>query len=116
MGMSKERCQKSVCRAALLVMIVLLVLTPVFKYMPQNAQGAIVISAVVSLFNYTEWWFLWKVSLCMEHYHPLLHELHTQQGPAHEEMLMHDISRVLIHVAEQAPAAKIRSSIASECN
>ena len=47
--------------AALLVMIVLLVLTPVFKYMPQNAQGAIVISAVVSLFNYTEWWFLWKV-------------------------------------------------------
>ena len=50
------------CAAALLVMIVLLVLTPVFKYMPQNAQGAIVISAVFGLFNYTEWWFLWKVS------------------------------------------------------
>ncbi|KAK9819516.1 hypothetical protein WJX74_003191 [Apatococcus lobatus] len=48
--------------SAILVMIVLLVLTPVFKYMPQNAQGAIVISAVVNLFNYTEWWFLWKVN------------------------------------------------------
>ncbi|KAK9853863.1 hypothetical protein WJX84_006158 [Apatococcus fuscideae] len=48
--------------SAILVMIVLLVLTPVFKYMPQNAQGAIVISAVFSLFNYTEWWFLWKVN------------------------------------------------------
>ena len=50
---------------AILVMMVLLVLTPVFKYMPQNAQGAIVISAVFGLFNYTEWWFLFKVS-CLE--------------------------------------------------
>lgn len=43
-------------------MIVLLVLTPVFKYMPNNAQGAIIIAAVIGLFNYTEWLFLWKVS------------------------------------------------------
>ena len=43
-------------------MIVLLCLTPVFKNMPQNAQGAIIIAAVIGLFNYQEWWFLWKVS------------------------------------------------------
>lgn len=42
-------------------MIVLLCLTPVFKNMPQNAQGAVIIAAVIGLFNYSEWWFLWKV-------------------------------------------------------
>lgn len=42
-------------------MIVLLCLTPVFKNMPQNAQGAVIIAAVVGLFNYDEWWFLLKV-------------------------------------------------------
>ena len=49
--------------SAIVVMFVLLFLTPVFKNMPQNVLGAIVISAVVSLFNYSEWFFLWKVSL-----------------------------------------------------
>ena len=48
--------------SALVVMFVLLFLTPVFKNMPQNVQGAIVISAVIGLFNYSEWFFLWKVS------------------------------------------------------
>ncbi len=49
-------------------MVVLLCLTPVFRNMPQNAQGAVIIAAVVGLFNYSEWWFLWKarqaLSLC----------------------------------------------------
>ena len=43
-------------------MIVLLVLTPVFKNMPQNAQGAIIIVAVYGLINYGEFFYLWKVS------------------------------------------------------
>ena len=47
--------------AGVLVMIVLLCLTPVFRNMPQNAQGAIIIAAVIGLFNYSEWFFLWKV-------------------------------------------------------
>ena len=47
--------------AGLCVMIVLLCLTPVFKNMPQNAQAAIIISAVSGLFNYEEFLFLWKV-------------------------------------------------------
>ena len=47
--------------AGVLVMVVLLCLTPVFKNMPQNAQGAVIIAAVIGLFNYSEWWFLWKV-------------------------------------------------------
>ena len=42
-------------------MIVLLCLTPVFKNMPQNAQAAVIIAAVIGLFRYDEWWFLWKV-------------------------------------------------------
>lgn len=42
-------------------MIVLLVLTPVFKNMPNNAQGAIIIAAVLGLIKYEEWWYLWKV-------------------------------------------------------
>ena len=41
--------------------ITLLCLTPVFKNMPQNAQGAIIVSAIIGLFNYSEWIFLWKV-------------------------------------------------------
>lgn len=56
--------------SAIVVMFVLLFLTPVFKNMPQNVLGAIVISAVISLFNYSEWFFLWKVTsfcaLCFE--------------------------------------------------
>ena len=48
-------------------MVVLLCLTPVFKNMPQNAQGAVIIAAVIGLFNYSEWWFLWKVRCSMVH-------------------------------------------------
>ena len=56
-----EEAYRTLLSVGLLVMIVLLVLTPVFKYMPNNAQGAIIIAAVIGLFNYTEWLFLWKV-------------------------------------------------------
>lgn len=42
-------------------MIVLLVLTPVFTNMPQNAQGAVIIVAVFGLINYSEFFYLWKV-------------------------------------------------------
>lgn len=49
-----------VVAAAIWVMIVLLVLTPVFTNMPQNAQGAIIIVAVSGLLNYTEFFYLWK--------------------------------------------------------
>ena len=44
-------------------MIVLLCLTPVFRNMPQNAQAAVIIAAVIGLFRYDEFLFLWKVSL-----------------------------------------------------
>ena len=47
--------------AAIWVMIVLLVLTPVFKNMPQSAQGAIIIVAVFGLINWREGVYLWKV-------------------------------------------------------
>ena len=43
-------------------MIVLLCLTPVFKNMPQNAQAAVIIAAVIGLFRYDEFLFLWKVN------------------------------------------------------
>jgi len=43
-------------------MIVLLCLTPVFRNMPQNAQSAVIIAAVIGLFRYDEWLFLWRVS------------------------------------------------------
>ena len=42
-------------------MVVLLCLTPLFRNMPQNAQAAIIISAVAGLFNVSEAVFLWKV-------------------------------------------------------
>ena len=42
-------------------MVVLLCLTPLFRNMPQNAQAAIIISAVAGLFNISEAIFLWKV-------------------------------------------------------
>ena len=53
--------------SAIVVMFVLLFLTPVFKNMPQNVQGAIVIAAVLGLFNYSEWFFLWKVGSQLLH-------------------------------------------------
>ena len=47
--------------AGIIVMIVLLCLTPVFRNMPQNAQAAVIIAAVIGLFRYDEFLFLWKV-------------------------------------------------------
>ena len=58
--------------SAIVVMFVLLFLTPVFKNMPQNVQGAIVISAVLGLFNYSEWFFLWKVGSRLDSFSSLL--------------------------------------------
>ena len=63
--------------AGVLVMVVLLCLTPVFRNMPQNAQGAIIIAAVIGLFNYSEWLFLWRVG-CL---------LHCAPTPAHKHLL-----------------------------
>ena len=75
------------CPAGILVMIVLLCLTPVFKNMPQNAQAAVIIAAVIGLFRYDEWWFLWKVAflalailMCVEPGHIL-----TRAGLVHLE-------------------------------
>ncbi|KAK9843672.1 hypothetical protein WJX81_001934 [Elliptochloris bilobata] len=48
--------------SGVIVMVVLLCLTPLFRNMPQNAQAAIIISAVAGLFNYSEAIFLWKVN------------------------------------------------------
>lgn len=46
----------------LIVMLVLLFLTPIFRNMPQNAQGAIIVSALIGLLQIKEWRFLWKVN------------------------------------------------------
>ena len=46
----------------LIVMLVLLLLTPVFRNMPQNAQGAIIVSALIGLLQLKEWRFLWRVN------------------------------------------------------
>lgn len=43
-------------------MIVLLCLTQVFLYMPNNAQGAIIISGIVTLFDYKRVLFLFSYS------------------------------------------------------
>lgn len=64
--------------SGIVVMFVLLFLTPVFKNMPQNVQGAIVIAAVLGLFNYSEWFFLWKV----RNAHAVLEECCTAQMSA----------------------------------
>jgi uncharacterized protein (DUF2062 family) len=45
----------------ILVMVVLLCLTAVFKNMPNAAQGAIIISGVITLFDYKTGIFMWKV-------------------------------------------------------
>ncbi|DBA70951.1 TPA: hypothetical protein ACH3X2_011394 [Trebouxia sp. C0005] len=62
MDASGAKSQVAGITSAIVVMFVLLFLTPVFKNMPQNVQGAIVIAAVIGLFNYSEWFFLWKVN------------------------------------------------------
>ena len=49
-------------------MIVLLCLTPVFRNMPQNAQAAVIIAAVIGRFRYDEWIFLWKVA-CLKFFY-----------------------------------------------
>mmetsp|Transcript_17379 Transcript_17379/g.52010 ORF Transcript_17379/g.52010 Transcript_17379/m.52010 type:complete len:696 (+) Transcript_17379:162-2249(+) len=46
----------------LFVMVVLLALTKVFLYMPNNAQGAIIISGIITLFDYKEGIFLYRVN------------------------------------------------------
>lgn len=46
----------------LIVMLVLLLLTPIFRNMPQNAQGAIIVSALIGLLQIKEWRFLWRVN------------------------------------------------------
>jgi sulfate transporter 4 len=51
----------SLC-TGLFVMVVLLCLTQVFLYMPNNAQGAIIISGVITLFDYKEAVFLWRIN------------------------------------------------------
>ena len=62
MDLAGAKSQLAGITSAIVVMFVLLFLTPVFKNMPQNVQGAVVISAVTGLFNYSEWFFLWRVS------------------------------------------------------
>lgn len=60
-NLSGAKSQLSGLTTGLFIMVVLLVLTPVFTNCPQSVQGAVVIAGVSSLFNYKEWWFLWKV-------------------------------------------------------
>lgn len=44
------------------IMLVLLVLTPVFQNMSANVQGAIVIVGVLSIFDFEEFFYTWRVS------------------------------------------------------
>jgi sulfate transporter 4 len=64
-NLSGAKSQLSGFTTGIFIMIVLLVLTPVFTNCPQSVQGAVVIAGVSSLFNYQEWWFLWKVRCCL---------------------------------------------------
>ena len=61
--------------------ITLLCLTPVFKNMPVNAQGAIIVSAIIGLFNYSEWIFLWKVRCPCS----FRHDFH-KSNPQHKQL------------------------------
>ena len=70
--------------AGILVMIVLLCLTAVFKNMPQNAQAAVIIAAVIGLFRYDEWLFLWKVA-CLKPF--IAHDLTSAIWPADVSIL-----------------------------
>ncbi|KAL4859014.1 Proton/sulfate cotransporter 2 [Chlorella vulgaris] len=46
----------------LMLMVTLLWITPVFKNMSQNVQGAIIIVGVLALFDYNEFIYLWKIN------------------------------------------------------
>jgi high affinity sulfate transporter 1 len=46
---------------AIVVLIVLLVLTPLFKYTPSCILSAIIISAVLSLIDLRAAWLIWKI-------------------------------------------------------
>lgn len=48
--------------SATVIMITLLLLTPVFQFLPRNLLGAIIITAVVKLFDTEEMKFTWKTS------------------------------------------------------
>ena len=45
-----------------IVMFTLLWITPVFKNMSQNVQGAIIIVGVLQLFDYRECMYLWRIN------------------------------------------------------
>lgn len=46
---------------AIVVLVVLLVLTPLFKYTPNCILSAIIISAVLSLIDLRAAWLIWKI-------------------------------------------------------
>lgn len=46
----------------IVIMIILLALTPIFTHLSVNCQGAIVIVAVLPLFDFKNGWFYWKVN------------------------------------------------------
>ncbi len=52
----------SMFTTSMVIMLVLLVLTPVFTNMSQNVQGAIIIVGVLALFDYPEFFHLWKIN------------------------------------------------------
>lgn len=52
----------SMFTTSMTIMLVLLVLTPVFTNMSQNVQGAIIIVGVLALFDYPEFFNLWKIN------------------------------------------------------
>jgi sulfate transporter 4 len=56
------RTQLAGLTGGIIVMLTLLVLTPLFRLMPNNAQGAIIISAVIGLIQVKEWYFLWRIN------------------------------------------------------
>lgn len=50
------------CITGFIIMIVLLCMTPIFQYTPLNVQGAIVIVAVLPLFDFKSGVFYWRVN------------------------------------------------------
>ena len=52
----------SMFTSSMTIMLVLLVLTGVFTNMSQNVQGAIIIVGVLALFDYPEFFHLWKIN------------------------------------------------------
>lgn len=48
--------------AALIIMLTLLLLTPIFQFLPKNLLGAIIITAVMKLFDIAEMKFTWRTN------------------------------------------------------